>query len=1163
MTGQTSKTRPHARSGKNRPYRYTASLADRIERKWQAWWEEHGTFVQPNPGQPGFDASRPKFYCLDMFPYPSGAGLHVGHPEGYTATDIISRYKRMTGCNVLHPMGWDAFGLPAEQYAIETGIHPATTTRKSIDTFRRQLKRFGFSYDWSREFGTIDEDYYSWTQWIFLQIYGSWFDQHENKARPIADLIQMLEGRSERRSDLRADIRDALNTFIYDRRGGDADDSESAAWASLSNQEQRAFIDGQRLAYVGEQVVNWCPRLGTALANEEVIDGRSERGGFPVLRKPLMQWMFRITAYAERLLDGLEGLDWPESTRAMQTAWIGRSEGAEVDFPITSQVGRISEPTVGHPLNADRSLRVTATGFVGRDPYPPGEPSPTDLMGSIRNLPHLELPGATYFVTWKSKDGRILDDQERAETLRSLLHWDEQRCQVYAACIMPDHVHWIVRPFEGESITELTPSVKRFSAARINKRASSTGAVWQEDRFDHIIRDERWLAEFLRYVVRNPVEAGLCEVPTDYPFTFVSDAVREEDGVSIALNHNGRFGDSTYLRIYTTRPDTIFGATYMVVAPEHPLVDEVLENPADETDAHALRAYVEAARNRSDVERQESKEKTGVFTGRYCVNPATQKRIPIWVADYVLIGYGTGAIMAVPGQDERDWAFAETFDLPIIRTVQPPDGFDGTAYAGEGPAINSDFLNGLNIADAKAGIIHWLEEKGVGRGTVNYKLRDWLFSRQRYWGEPFPIVWDENGNHHAVGESALPVALPPLTDYAPEVSDEPRPLLAKAHAWVETTAGEAGVADGPWGLPASAKVTRETNTMPGWAGSCWYFLRYCDNRNSERFVDTDAERYWMGDTGVDLYIGGAEHAVLHLLYARFWHKVLFDLGFVSTDEPFTRLFHQGMITSFAYKREDGSLVPVDQVEEVGEDKYVETATGKAVTQTTAKMSKSLKNVANPDDVIAEYGADTFRLYEMYIGPLEATAPWNPRDIVGLFRFLQRAWRLIVDEDTGDLIAAETANKAVEKKLHRTIAKVAGDIERLSFNTAIAAMIEFVNTASSDGGLTRDQINRFARTLAPFAPHIAEEIWSRIDGDGCIADADWPAHDDAMLRDDEIEIPIQISGKVRARVRMQANLDVKQIERIALDDPKVAALIKGKTVRKVVVVPGRMVNIVAN
>ncbi|GIK19685.1 MAG: leucine--tRNA ligase [Leptolyngbya sp. PLA2] len=951
------------------PHRYTAALADAIETRWQRRWEGEGAFRQPNPGEAGFDASRRKFYCLDMFPYPSGAGLHVGHPEGYTATDIVCRYRRMRGYNVLHPMGWDAFGLPAEQYAIQTGVHPAVTTRRAIDNFRRQLKRFGFCYDWSREFGTIDEDYYRWTQWVFLRIYESWYDTERGRARPIDELVREFES-GERAPRLNP------NAAEYAGAGDIGSDKPVMSWAEMHDDTRRMIVDSYRLAYVGVQTVNWCPRLGTALANEEVIDGRSERGGFPVFRKPLRQWMFRITAYAERLLRGLESVDWPESTRTQQAEWIGRSEGAEVEFPILGREG-------------DRT---------------------------------------------------------------------------------------------GES-----------------------------------------------------------------------------------------------LRVFTTRPDTIFGATYMVVAPEHPLVDAALDYPGAETDVDALRGYVLAARNRSDVERQESREKTGVFTGVYAINPATGGRIPVWTADYVLMGYGTGAIMAVPGQDQRDWDFARAFGLPIVRTVQPPPGFGDGPYLGDGPAINSGFLDGLCIAEAKQRIIAWLEERGVGRRRVNYRLRDWLFSRQRYWGEPFPIVWDERGRHHAVADDALPVRLPELADYQPIESDEPVPLLAKATAWLRTTAGEAGVR----GLPPDAPVTRETNTMPGWAGSCWYYLRYCDPHNADRFVGEAAERYWMkgrtaegryrggedGAGGVDLYIGGAEHAVLHLLYARFWHKVLFDLGLVSTDEPFARLFHQGLILSHAYQREDKTLVPVDEVEERGEGVFVERASGRPVAQIVAKMSKSLRNVINPDDVIAEYGADTFRLYEMYMGPLEAAKPWNPRDITGLFRFLQRAWRLIIDEETGeprlvgDADAGGTQDPAVEKLLHRTVAKVGADVERLAFNTAIAAMIEFVNSATTACGLTRSQADRFARVLAPFAPHLAEELWSRLGGRGFVSHASWPEYDESMLRDDEVEIAVQIAGKVRAKVIVPADADAARIESIALADAKVREAIAGRAVRKVIVVPGRLVNVV--
>ena len=961
MTKQAQKT---TAEGSKTPHRYDAAMAGEIETRWQAAWEEAGVYRQPNPGEDGFDGSKPKFYCLDMFPYPSGAGLHVGHPEGYTATDIIARYKRMRGFNVLHPMGWDAFGLPAEQYAIQTGVHPAETTRKSIDTFRRQLKRFGFGYDWSREIATIDPGYYRWTQWIFLKLYNSWYDREAGRARPIAALVDELE-RGERGARLNPDAAE------YGGAGDLPGGTDGGDWATLDEEARRAVIDSHRLAYIAEQTVNWCPRLGTALANEEVIDGRSERGGYPVYRKPLRQWMLRITAYADRLLDDLDLVDWPRSTKTQQAEWIGRSEGAEIDFPLLDAAG-------------DRS--------------------------------------------------------------------------------------------------------------------------------------------------------------------------------------------GTTLRVFTTRPDTIFGATYMVVAPEHPLVDEAIDSPSPNADAEALQSYVERARNRSDVERQESKEKTGVFTGMYAENPATGKHIPVWTADYVLMSYGTGAIMAVPGQDERDWEFADTFGLPIVRTVQPPDGFEGTAYTGDGPAINSAFLNGLHVEEAKAKIVEWLESKHAGQRRVNYRLRDWLFSRQRYWGEPFPIVFDERGHHHAVSEDALPVVLPEMADYAPEESEDPKPLLAKAEDWLHTTAGEAGVRE----LPPDARVTRESNTMPGWAGSCWYYLRYCDPSNGERFVGGDAERYWMEGMakGVDLYIGGAEHAVLHLLYARFWHKVLYDLGEVSTPEPFAKLFHQGLILSHAFQRQDKSLAPLDAVENRGtEDQpdYVETETGERVNSIVAKMSKSLKNVVNPDDVIADFGADTFRLYEMYMGPLEAAKPWNTRDIQGMHRFLQRLWRVCVDERSGELRLADEADVDLEKRLHRTTDKAGGDIERLAFNTAIAAMIELVNAAtkiaeSKGAALTADQMGRFARLLAPFTPHIAEELWHRLgryEAEGPIVHAAWPEVDAALLQEDEVEVPVQILGKVKARVMVPADADAETMESIALADEKVQSLIDGKTVRKVVAVPGRLVNIVAN
>jgi leucyl-tRNA synthetase len=985
------------------PHRYTAAYANAVEEKWQAalaWPDGKGYgYRQPNPGEAGFDASKPKFYCLDMFPYPSGAGLHVGHPEGYTATDIICRYKKLKGFNVLHPMGWDAFGLPAEQYAIQTGVHPEVTTKKAIDNFRRQLRRFGFMYDWSREFATIDPDYYRWTQWIWLLAYESWFDPSVRKARPIGELAARLE---------REDAEIAV--------GGGA----AKRWSACTRRERQAHLDTFRLAYLGTQTVNWCPKLGTVLANEEVIDGRSERGSHPVVRMPLKQWMFRITAYADRLLEDLALVDWPEMTRTLQADWIGRSEGAEIRFAV-------------------------------------------DGLGAG----------------------------------------------------------------DGDA------------------------------------------------------EAGS-------------------------------------LTVFTTRPDTLFGATYMVVAPEHPLVARAIARAGE----GELSRYVAWAKNRSDIDRQASKEKTGCATGLYAVNPATGARIPVWTADYVLMGYGTGAIMAVPAHDERDFEFAKAFSLPIVQVVEI-DGVPFTgdaATAGEGRAVNSAHpaslsIDGLPTAEAKKAVIAWLAERGIGALRVNYRLRDWLFSRQRYWGEPFPIVYDADGNHYPVSASHLPLTLPPLADYSPVESDTPQPPLAKARDWTHTTAGAAGV--DPALLAPGTPVVRETNTMPGWAGSCWYYLRYCAPKDAAHFVAPDAERYWMlshragsGKTGapahydpatchaggVDLYVGGSEHAVLHLLYARFWHKMLFDLGQVSTPEPMGKLFHQGLITSFSYQRPDRTLVPTDQVEfrcadgstlpldavtdaSVGD--FIESATGARLARVVAKMSKSLKNVVNPDDVIAEYGADTFRLYEMYMGPLEASKPWNTRDIVGVFRFLQRAWRLAVDERTGALLCAAKPDPKIEKLLHRTIHKVGEDIEKLSFNTAIAAMIELVNAATrpqsmtdpTQGGMTRDQLERFARILWPFAPHFADELGSKLGivggldpsapsgtGAGFYASS-WPEHDPAQLVDDEVEMPVQIQGKIKARLMVPTKADAAAIEALALAHADVIAAIAGRPVKKVVVVPGRMVNIV--
>jgi leucyl-tRNA synthetase len=947
------------------PFRYDAAFADGIERKWQAWWQESGSFITRNPGDAGFDASKPKFYVLDMFPYPSGAGLHVGHPVGYIGTDIAARAKRMQGFNVLHPMGWDAFGLPAEQYAVQTGVHPRLTTSSAIETFRKQLKRFGFSYDWSREFATIDPEYVRFTQWIWLQCWNAWYDESAQKARPISQLMQQFES-GARRVELPNNI--------------------SKLWSECDASEQRQAIDNMRLTYLGEQLVNWCPKLGTVLANEEVIDGKSERGGFPVMRQPLKQWMFRITKYAQRLLNDLQLVDWPESTRTQQAEWIGRSEGAEIYFSV----------------------------HVGND----------------------------------------------------------------VAAIAPEK-----------------------------------------------------------------------------------------------------------LGVFTTRPDTLFGATYMVVAPEHALVKFALAH-ANSAAQKELSDYVAASRRRSDIDRQsQSKTKTGVFTGLFAANPATGASIPIWTADYVLLNYGTGAIMAVPAHDPRDHEFAQAFNLPIRVVVLPPHDAgenkigshagaaeteatyvqDGIATASSNAEVS---LDGLTTAAAKEKIIAWLEQRGIGKKRVNYRLRDWLFSRQRYWGEPFPVVFAPDGLPYAISESALPVRLPELEDFKPTESDTPRPLLGKAVEWINTTAGAAGVSADD--LPPQTPVKREANTMPNWAGSCWYYLRFCDPKNTARFVSTEAQKYWMGDRGVDLYVGGSEHAVLHLLYARFWHKVLFDLGHVTTPEPFAKLFHQGMITSFAYQRADGSLAPADTVQEISDGVFTEKSTGQSVKQVIAKMSKSLKNVVNPDDVIANFGADTFRLYEMSMGPLEASKPWNTRDIAGSFRFLQRAWRLAVDERTGELLLAAKCDTELEKLLHRASKKVGENIERLAFNTAIATLIEVVNAATrsttlasaADGGLTRDQLIRFVKLLAPFAPHFAEEIWHKLGCPEALSTASWPTVDATLLIDDEIELAVQLCGKVKTRLLVPSTADANAIEKMALADPKVIEMLAGKTPKKIIVVPGRLVNIVA-
>ncbi len=794
-----------------------------VEPKWQQYWEENKTF------KVGMDTSKPKFYCLDMFPYPSGAGLHVGHPEGYTATDILCRYKRARGFNVLHPMGWDAFGLPAEQYAIQHGTHPSLTTQANIKNFRRQIKALGFSYDWDREVDTTDPGYYKWTQWIFLQLY---------------------------------------------KKG---------------------------LAYIAEVPVNWCQELGTVLANEEVIDGKSERGGFPVVRKPMRQWMLRITAYADRLLEDLEGLDWPEGIKEMQRNWIGRSLGAEVDFQVD-----------GH------------------------------------------------------------------------------------------------------------------------------------------------------------------------------DAV---------------------ITVFTTRPDTLFGATYMVLAPEHALVARIT-TPAQ---AAEISAYVEASARKSDFERTEmAKDKTGAFTGAYAINPVNGAKIPVYIGDYVLGGYGTGAIMAVPGHDERDWAFARKYGLPILEVITGGD-VQKAAHTGDGELVNSGLIDGLRVKEAKERIVAWLEERKQGKGAVNYRLRDWLFSRQRYWGEPFPLIHLENGEIILADEAELPVRLPDVETYKPSGTGESP--LATITDWVNVT------------LPDGRKGRRETNTMPQWAGSCWYYLRYIDARNTEAPWSQEAEKYWMP---VDLYVGGAEHAVLHLLYSRFWHKVLYDIGWVSTKEPFQRLVNQGLILG-----EDG-----------------------------AKMSKSLGNVVNPDDVIARYGADAMRLFEMFMGPLEATKPWSTTGVDGVRRFLDRAWRLYVHEETDALLVTDAeASPEALRALHKCIRKVSDDLDAMRFNTAISAMMELVNFLTPRAERPKVVMEGLAQLLAPFAPHVAEELWQRLGHGETLAYAPWPVWDAERVKDDTVTYAIQVNGKLRGQLELPADVTQEAAIAAARDIPNVAKFLAEGEVKKTVFVKGRLVSFV--
>ena len=917
-----------------------------IEAKWQAYWENNGTFVQVNPGEAGF-VDKPKMYVLDMFPYPSGAGLHVGHPEGYTATDIVCRYKRMKGFNVLHPMGYDSFGLPAEQYAVEHGVHPRETTAANIANIERQIKMFGFSYDWSRRLATTDVGYYRWTQWIFLKLFNSWYDPEVSAARPIAELAHKLAGGElvvTSAGQVVGNPVHGINALTNEPPG-------TISFIDLTPDQQREVIDSERLAYQAEVPVNWCPKLGTVLANEEVTnEGRSDRGDHPVYRRALTQWMLRITRYADRLGDDVEAVNWPEPIKIMQRNWIGRSEGADVDFAV--------------------------------------------------------------------------------------------------------------------------------------------------DGFDELIR------------------------------------------------------------VYTTRPDTLFGATYMVLAPEHELVEVI----TTKDQRREVEAYVQAAARKSELERTaETKGKTGVPTGAFAINPVNDEKIPIWVADYVMMGYGTGAIMAVPAHDTRDFEFAEKFGLPIVKVVDPPAGEDWHGYVGDGVAVNSGQYDGLTTAEFKKTITAWLDEQGLGAAAINYKLRDWLFSRQRYWGEPFPIVHCDTCGTVGLPEDQLPLELPEMDDFSPATSDDPEslpaPPLGKLTDWVNTTCPECG---GP--------ARRELNTMPQWAGSCWYYLRYLDRHNDEMPVDPAIEKYWMAPSdanptgGVDLYVGGAEHAVLHLLYARFWHKVLFDLGLASTAEPFGTLFNQGMIRSFAYRDQRGVYVGYDDVDASG-DTPRHRRTGEELAESVEKMSKSLKNVVNPDEVIAQYGADAFRLYEMFMGPLEASKPWNTRDVPGVHRFLQRVWRMIAGSEDQPSMLGNQADDAVERALHQVVKKVGGDIEAMKFNTAIAAMMEFVNTAFRAGKITPDQAGRFVPVLAPLAPHIAEELWQLLGHQQSLAYEPWPQYDEAMLVEDTVALAVQVNGKTRGRITVSADASQDDVIAAALADEKISAHLAGKTIVKQIVVPGRLVNLV--
>ncbi|MFJ3433708.1 leucine--tRNA ligase [Streptomyces cyaneofuscatus] len=943
------------------PHRYTAAMAADIEARWQDFWDAEGTYEAPNPtgdlaGDPEL-AAKPKKFIMDMFPYPSGAGLHVGHPLGYIATDVYARHQRMTGHNVLHTLGFDAFGLPAEQYAVQTGTHPRASTEANMENMKVQLRRLGLGHDNRRSFATIEAEYYKWTQWIFLQIFNSWYDTEADRARPIAELVEQLENGTRATPDGRE-------------------------WSALSAAERADLLGQYRLAYASDAPVNWSPGLGTVLANEEVTaDGRSERGNFPVFKAKLRQWNMRITAYADRLLDDLDGLDWPEAIKLQQRNWIGRSEGARVEFPV-------------------------------------------DTAGGIT--------------------------------------------------------------------------------------------------------------------------------------------------------------------VFTTRQDTLFGATYMVLAPEHELVERIIPAAWPEgthpvwtgghaSPAEAVTAYRKQAAAKSDVERQaEAKDKTGVFTGAYATNPVSGEKVPVFIADYVLMGYGTGAIMAVPAHDARDFAFARAFELPMRCVVQPsddrgtdPSTWDDAFGSYDAKLVNSAndevSLDGLGVVEAKARITEWLQEHGVGEGTVNFRLRDWLFSRQRYWGEPFPIVYDEEGIAHPLPESMLPLELPEVEDYSPRTFDpedadtQPETPLSRNADWVNVTL-DLGDGAGP------RKYRRETNTMPNWAGSCWYELRYLDPTNDRQLVDPAIEQYWMGPRegqptgGVDLYVGGAEHAVLHLLYARFWSKVLHDLGHISSAEPFHKLYNQGMIQAFVYRDARGIAVPAAEVEERDGAFYYE---GEKVSRVLGKMGKSLKNAVTPDEICAEYGADTLRLYEMAMGPLDVSRPWDTRAVVGQYRLLQRLWRNVVDEETGEVTVVDTEpGEDTLRALHKAIDGVGQDLEGMRFNTAIAKITELNNHLTKAGGpLSRSVAERLVLLIAPLAPHIAEELWRRLGHTESVVHQDFPVADPAYVVDETVTCVVQIKGKVRARLEISPSITDEELEALALADAAVVAALGGAGIRKVIVRAPKLVNIV--